>query len=382
MTNKYSRFVRPNLFLAVIFMVSLSLACQAPPEVQAPTPPEVTVASPQVRDVTVFQEFVGSTEAFKSVNIRARVQGFLDEMSFEPSSFVRKDQLLFVIEPEPYEAQRDRASAGLKAAEAGLRSAESDLDRLEQAIKTNAVSQQEVTRARADRDQASAALLEAQSALTNAQIQLDYTTVESPIAGLVSRNYVDLGNLVGSGEATLLTTVRQIDPIYAYFEVSERFVAQALEQRGGHQAPGVGDVMPATLLLEETGLEIEGVIDSLENTVDAATGTIRVRGVFPNPDAKIFPGFFVRVRLPGKFLEGALLVEESALGTDLGGRYLMIVGDDNIVERRYIQPGPLQSDKTRVILEGLELGERYISEGLQRARPGMPVTPESAGSGS
>ena len=140
--------------------------------------------------------------------------------------------------------------------------------------------------------------------------------------------------------------------------------------------------MPATLLLEETGLEIEGQIDSLENTVDAATGTIRVRGVFPNADAKIFPGFFVRVRLPGDLLEGALLVDESALGTDLGGRYLMIVGEDNVVERRYIEPGPLQKDKSRVILSGLEPGERYIIDGLQRARPGMPVTPSAAGSGS
>ena len=225
-------------------------------------------------------------------------------------------------------------------------------------------------------------MLEAQAALTVAQIQLDYTTVESPIDGLVSRNYVDLGNLVGAGEATLLTTVRQIDPIYAYFEVSERFVAQVLEQRGGHSAPSDGDYMPATLLLEETGLEIEGQIDSLENTVDAATGTIRVRGVFPNADAKIFPGFFVRVRLPGDLLEGALLVDESALGTDLGGRYLMIVGEDNVVERRYIEPGPLQKDKSRVILSGLEPGERYIIDGLQRARPGMPVTPSAAGSGS
>ena len=120
----------------------------------------------------------------------------------------------------------------------------------------------------------------------------------------------------------------------------------------------------------------------MENTVDAATGTIRVRGVFPNKDAKIFPGFFVRVRLPGEFLEGALLVEEPALGTDLGGRYLMIVGDGNVVEKRYVEPGPLQKDKTRVILEGLETDERFITEGLQRARPGMPVTPQTAGSAS
>jgi RND family efflux transporter MFP subunit len=138
--------------------------------------------------------------------------------------------------------------------------------------------------------------------------------------------------------------------------------------------------MPATLLLDETGLEIDGVLDSLENTVDAATGTIRVRGVFPNADAKIFPGFFVRVRLPGELFENALLAEETALGTDLGGRYLMIVGDGNIVERRYVKPGQLQDDASRLILSGLEPGERYITKGLQRARPGMPVTPDTAGS--
>jgi RND family efflux transporter MFP subunit len=366
----------------VCSMILTAAACGKAPQVAAPTPPEVTIATPTQRDVTVYEEFVGTTEAYQSINIRARVQGYLEKMAFEPSSFVRKGQLLFVIEPEPYEAQRDRAAAGLKAAEAGLRRAESDLDRLEQAVRTNAVSQQEVTRARAERDQASAAILETQAALTTAEIQLDYTTLESPINGLVSRNYVDLGNLVGAGEATLLTTVRQIDPIYAYFEVSERFVAQQLEERGGHHNPETTDEMPATLLLEETGLEIEGRLDTLENTVDPATGTIRIRGVFPNNDAKIFPGFFIRVRLPGELIENALLVEETALGTDLGGRYVMVVGDGNVVEKRYIEPGPLQEDKTRVVLEGLEPGERYITVGLQRARPGMPVTPKDGGGGS
>jgi RND family efflux transporter MFP subunit len=363
--------------LACTLLLS-NIACRQAPTVEAPPPPQVTVATPEVRDVTVFEEFVGTTEAFKSVDVRARVQGFLDRMAFEPSSFVREGRLLFVIEPEPYEAQRDRAVANLESAKAALRRAESDLDRLEQAVRTNAVSQQEVTRARAERDQASAALLEAEAAVTTAEIELGYTTVESPIAGLVSRNYVDVGNLVGAGEPTLLTTVRQIDPIYAYFEVSERFVARALEDRGGHKDPGKDDPVPATLLLEETGREIEGYIDSLENTVDPATGTIRVRGVFPNANAKVFPGFFVRVRVPGDEIEDAVVVEETALGTDLGGRYVMVVGGDSVVERRYVEPGPLQPDGTRVVLEGLEAGERYITEGLQRARPGLPVNPVDA----
>ena len=382
MTSLQTQVVRRSALLPIVIAAVLVGACQKAPEVVPPAPPEVTVTTPIQKDVTVFQEFVGSTEAFKSVNIRARVQGFLDSMHFEPSSFVRDGQLLFVIEPEPYEAQRDRAAAGLKAAEAGLARAESDLDRLEQAVRTNAVSQQEVTRARAERDQASAGMLQAQAELTNAEIQLEYTAIETPISGMVSRNFVDMGNLVGAGEATLLTTVRQIDPIYAYFEVSERFVARSLEERGGHKDPDEDEQLSATLLLDETGLEIEGQIDSLENTVDADTGTIRIRGIFPNPDAKVFPGMFVRVRLPGESYPNALLVEETALGTDLGGRYLMIVGDGDIVERRYIEPGQLQDDNTRLILSGLEPGERYITVGLQRARPGMPVTPRTAGSGS
>jgi RND family efflux transporter MFP subunit len=363
---------------AAVVVVGILLGCGGQPVTVAPPAPEVTVATPTQRDVTIVHEFVGTTQARESVEIRARVQGYLVKMSYEPSSSVRKGDLLFVIEPEPYQAQRDRADAGLKAAEAGLRRAESDLERLEQAVRTNAVSQQEVTRARAERDQASAAMLEARAALTNAQIQLDYTSVRSPIDGMVSRNLVDLGNLVGAGESTLLTTVRRIDPLFAYFEVSERFMAQILEQRGGHKDPDSNAELPATMVLKETGLKIEGKVDAVDNTVDPATGTIQLRAVFPNSDAKVFPGFFVHVQLPGELLENAVLVEETALGTDLGGRFVMVVGNDNVVERRYIEPGPLQEDMTRVVLDGLAPGERYITVGLQRARPGMPVTPKEA----
>jgi RND family efflux transporter MFP subunit len=378
-TQPNSASVRRGLGLIVVFTTSIAgIACRQPPESQQLPPPEVTVATPVQRDVTLMEEFTGTTEARRSVEVRARVQGFLEEIAFEPSSFVRQGQKLFVIEPAPYQAQRDRAEANLESAEAALRRAESDLDRLEQAVQTNAVSEQEVTRARAERDQASAALLEAKAALTQAEIQLGYTTVESPIAGLVSRNLVDVGNLVGGLEATLLATVRQVDPIYAYFDVSERLIAQTLAQQGGHTGPTSERAIPLTLVLKETGYEVEGRLDAIDNTVDPATGTMQVRGVFPNSNAKVLPGFFVHIRVPGKTLDDALLVEETALGTDLGGRYLMVVGDDNVVEKRYIEPGPLEEDMLRVILEGLAPGETYVSKGLQRARPGMPVTPKTA----
>ncbi len=367
---------------ALLLAISTAAGCREEPVVAQRPPAEVTVATPVQRDVTLFEEFTGTTEARRAVEVRARVQGFLNAVEFEPSSYVRAGQTLFVIEPAPFWAQRDRAAAGLESARAALSRAESDLDRLEQAVRTNAVSQQEVTRARAERDQASAAVLQAGAELTNAEIQLGYTTVTSPIDGMVSRNFVDVGNLVGAGETTLLATVRQIDPIYAYFDVSERLIAQGLADRGGHKRPTSEDNIPITLVLKETGLEIDGTIDAIDNTVDPATGTMQVRGIFPNPDAMVLPGFFVHVRLPGETIEDALLVEETALGTDLGGRYLMIVGDGNVVEKRSVEPGPLEADMLRVVLAGLEPGERYVSKGLQRARPGLPVTPKADESGS
>lgn len=367
--------------LGLLLLAFAPAGCQQQPTTVPPPPPEVTVATPEVRDVTLFRDFVATTEAIESVEIRARVPGFLEAISFAPSSLVSSGQVLFSIEQAPYVAARDRADANLKSAAAGLRRAESDLDRLEEAVRTNAVSQQEVTRARAERDQASAALLEAQAALTTAEIQLGYTTVRSPIDGLVSRRMVDRGNLVGAGEATLLTTVRQIDPIYAYFEIDERLLAAILEARGGFDSERMReDPLPLSLSVAESGVRLDGTLDWIDNTVDPATGTIRARGVFANPDARVFPGFFVSVRLPGEVLPGALLVEEIALGADLGGRFLMIVGEGDVVERRYVEPGPLQDDNMRVISEGIDVGERYVVSGLQRARPGMPVTVRKEGS--
>jgi len=334
------------------------------------------VATPEVRDVTDLAEFNGTTEAIMSVDIVARVQGFLEEIRFEPSSYVKKGQVLFVIEQAPFVARRDRAQANLQSAEAALRRAESDLERLEQAVRTNAVSQQEVTRARAESDQAEAALLGARAELQNAEIELGYTTIASPIDGLVSRHLVDAGNLVGRSGSTVLATVRTMDPIYTYFEINERLFARMLDTRGGHSGPQ-GDV-EATLILRETGHEIEGHLDSLDNTVDTATGTIMLRGVFPNPDSRIFPGFFVGVQIEGEVLDDAIVVKERAVGTDLGGKYLYIVGEDDVVEHRYVELGPEGEDGTIVVLEGLERGERYVVEGLLRARPGLPVTPKTA----
>jgi RND family efflux transporter MFP subunit len=193
----------------------------------------------------------------------------------------------------------------------------------------------------------------------------------------VSRNLVDLGNLVGSGENTLLTTINRVNPIYAYFDVSESLLLEILGARDITLADGdTRSGGPVFLGLDdETGWPHEGVIDYFDNTVDPGTGTIRVRGRFPNGTGKLFPGLFARIRVPAGRLDDAVLVAETAIGTDLGGKYVLVVGDDNVVELRHVELGPLQEDGLRVVLSGLEANERYIVSGIQRARPGLPVTP-------
>ena len=362
--------------------VILLLAGCAPEAPPPPPPPQVVVTTPTQRDVTNYADFTGNTQAIQSVEIRARVQGFLEQVTFEPSSFVRTGQLLFVIERDPYIAAKDRAEADVLASEAALRRTESDLERLEEAVKTHAVSQQEVTRARAERDQAQAALLAAKAVLANVEIDLRYTKIRSPINGIISRRYVDRGNLVGGNQATLLAEVYNVDPIYVYFEVNEQVVAKFLDDHGGAR-PRAEDVdeerFPVYVTVDGVDREFQGYLDYIDPATDPDTGTVQMRAVVPNEDARLLPGFFVRIRVPGELMEGALLVEETALSTDLGGRYLLLVDDESVVQKRYVEPGALQEDGLRVVLDGLATGERYIVKGLQRARPSLPVTPQPAG---
>jgi RND family efflux transporter MFP subunit len=372
--------------------LAVALGACGQPEPPAPKPPEVTVATPLRRDVTFYQDFTGRTASVQRAEVRARVAGFLERMSFAPGDMVKKGQVLFVIEPEPYQAQRDQAEASLRSAEANRDRARSDLERLEEAIKTNAVSQQEVTRARAELAQAEAAVLSSQALLAQAEIQLGYTRVRSPVAGRVDRNLVDLGNLVGQTEATLLTTVVQIDPLWVYFDLPEATVlafredlrALGVETLRDLQAEEIREAIRFFVGTQvEEGFPHEGHIDFLSNAVDAATGTVEVRGVVPNDERTLLPGVFVRVRVPGRVMPDSIVVSERAVGTDLGGKYVLVVGDDDVVEQRYVELGPREDDGSVVVTGGLEGDETYIVSGLLRARPGLPVTPQTgAASGS
>jgi RND family efflux transporter MFP subunit len=387
-------FRSPGRWSAVLPLAALGLAGCGQAEPPPPAPPKVTVATPLHRDVTSYADFTGRTASVQRAEIRARVRGFLERMNFEPGDHVKKGQLLFLIEPEPYQAQRDQAEASLKSAEANRDRAISDLERLEEAIKTNAVSQQDVTRARAELAQAEASVLSSSAELAQAKIQLDYTEVRSPLAGKVDRNLVDLGNLVGQTQATLLTTVVQMNPLWVYFDLPETMMLQFLSdlRRMGVETPRdleAEEVREAVKFFVgtqvEEGFPHEGHLNFLSNTVNTATGTVEVRGVVPNDDLLLLPGVFVRVRVPGRLLPDSILVFERAIGTDLGGKYVMVVGDENVVEQRYIELGPREDDGFVVVMSGLEGDESYIINGLLRARPGFPVTPEpepAAGGGA
>jgi RND family efflux transporter MFP subunit len=302
---------RSFVFALAACAAPLILSSCKPPEVPPPRPPEVAVATPVQREVTVYQDFTGNTQAIESVKIRARVQGFLRSFHFEPATFVKKGDLLFVIEKEPYEAAKDQAQADLDASEAFLRRAESDLERLEQAVRTNAVSQQEVTRATAERDQARAALLAAKARLDKATIDLEYTEIYSPINGLISRHLVDPGNLVGRNEPTELATVFNVDPIYVYFEVNEQVVASFLDTMAGmegRERRSPEERTPAYVTMDQVDRVFEGHLDYIDPAADPDTGTLQVRAVLPNSDGRVLPGFFVRIRVPGRTLPDAVLV--------------------------------------------------------------------------
>ena len=366
----------------LIPLIGTAVACGGGGETGPPPPPEVGVTQPIRRDVTVFSEHLGSTRAYESVEVQARVTGELEKISFEPSTLVKEGAVLFVIEPRVYKAERDSADAALKSAQAELARTESDLQRVEQAIKTNAVSQSDVDLARANRDMARAGVLSAEAALDAADLQYSYTQVRAPISGQVGRNLVDRGNIVSGSERTLLTTVNRMQPMHVYFDAPEEVVLRALRKPAAElkdvQQPGERrsqTVIAQVATLIDDDFPFEGEIDFVSNTVDPDTGTIQLRAVLSNEDMSLFPGLFVRVRVPVETLEDAVVIDEKALGTDLGGRYVYLIGPDNIVEQRYVELGVVQPDGMVPILEGLEGDETYIVDGLLRARPGMPVTP-------
>ena len=374
--------------LAVLALLWTLAACESKRnEFVEPPPPKVTVAQPVQQEVIEYLNFTGNTRAVEEVEIRARVAGFLQSMHFAPGTRVDLKDLLFVIDPREYQAEYNAAKAELTAAKAQHHRAVIEYERAKRVFDKGAGRETDVVTWQGERDVALAAIERAKAKLERANLNLSYTKVTSPISGRVSRNKVDIGNLVGEGEATLLTTVSRYDPMYAYFNLNENDLLRVMSmyreritQKGINPDtdPDSKAEIPIFLALaNEEGYPHEGIVDFAESGVDATTGTMQIRGVFPNSGTVkvLIPGLFARLRLPIGKQENALLVTERAIGADQGGTYLLTVNNENKVEKRMIRQGQLV-DGLRVIEEGLQPCEWVIVKGVQRARPGAKVDPE------
>lgn len=366
--------------LAPALLGAIAAGCdQQTNEFIPPPPPTVTVANPDVRDETIYQEYTGRLESVETVVIRARVRGFLESVDFEEGSDVEQGDLLFTIEPELYEANLATAQAQLSNAIAERDLARTTLDRVNRAFEGGGVSDIEVREAEAALDQAEAAVNAAQADIASAQLDLDYTTIVAPLSGRISRKLVSAGNLVGADGSTELTTIVVDDPIYLYFSVSERDLIEMLRHAGsmGETREQRRDRIRVRLQLADgSEYPLRGRIDFTENVVDPTTGTLRVRAVFENPDGLLYPGLFGRVLIPFRSDE-FMLIPEIAIQRDIVGPYAMIVDADDVVKRRGLVLGALVGDE-RIVESGLQPSDRIIVRGLQRAREGLTVTPAIA----
>ncbi len=355
-------------------------ACKPSNEFVPPPPPAVTVSQPVQREVTDYLEFTGNTQAVQHVEIRARVQGFLESVHFEAATDVKKGDLLYVIDPRPFKAQVNKATADLRRKQAEYTLAKENYQRLETLYKQKATPRADFVQARASRDTALADIAATKAVLEEAKLNLGYTEVRAPINGRVGRNLVSVGNLVGSGESTHLTTLVQFDPIWAYFSLNERDLLYLRQQHQERQVKAPEKQEERGLirlgLANQDDYPHEGRIDFVDQGVDPNTGTFLLRGSFANPDPHvILPGMFVRIRAPMNKRGGALLISERALGADQGGRYVLVVNKENVVEHRAVEVGAL-IDQMRVIEKGLQPDDWVVVKGLLRARPGATVSPQ------
>ena len=368
------RRVDKTIIIGLVFIAFGGCRDQAAPP--PPPTPMVEVATVERGALTEYYQYNGVLKAKSTVEVRARVRGFVERIEFEPSSNVKEGDLLFVLEQDRYQAAVDRADGMLQQARARLELAQTTFDRVQRVFAKNAASEDEMSNARAELSQRQAEVKTAEADLKDAEIDLSYTEIRAPLTGRVDDHQVDIGDLVGATEATLLCTIVQMDPIHAYFDVSERIVMEYLER--GKDGTINETTPPAFLgLINEEGFPHKGRIDYVDNQLDPATGTLSVRGHYDNPNTLLYPGLFCRIRVPATELDDAILVYEKVVGAGLDGKYVMIVGENNEVSRQSVKLGERTDDGRIHVIEGLQGGERYIVEGLQRARPGMPVKPEA-----
>jgi RND family efflux transporter MFP subunit len=365
---------------AVLGLVVCGLAgCKKQNTFAAPPPPKVTVATPVDKQITLYLESTGNAVAYNSVDLVARVQGFLQEISYKDGASVKTGDILFTIEPLPYQTKLQQAQATEAGDRAQLENAEINYNR-QLALQRNSVASVEaLDDARAQRDSAQANLASAQASTQLAAITYAYTRVTAPFNGIVSAHLVSVGELVGT-QPTPLATIVQIAPIYVTFNVSEQDIQRIRVEmmRRGLQRDDFEKVPIEVGLQSETGYPHKGHLDYHAATVDPSTGTLLLRGVFENADGVLLPGYYARVRVPVQEHVKAMLVPDTALSADQGGSYVLVVTADNVVEQRHVTTGSLDGT-LRVIEHGLAPTDRVVVAGLQRAVPGQKVSPDGTG---
>jgi RND family efflux transporter MFP subunit len=342
-----------------------------------PPPPKVDVGLPMQQNITRYLDATGNTAPIQSVDLVARVQGVLQSINYKDGSFVKQGTTLFTIEPETYKLKLEQAQAAEAGSQASLKQAEADYKRQAELVARQAVSQATLDTSTSNRDNAQANLQQAQANTKIAAINYGYTNVVAPFDGIVSAHLVSVGELVGVASPTQLATIVQLDPIYVNFNVNEQDVlrVRAEAKRRGLTSSDLAQLPIEVGLQTESGYPHRGKLDYAAPTINQSTGTLAVRGVLPNADRVLLPGYYVRVRVPFDQQQDALLVPDVALGSDQSGRYVLVVKGDNVVEQRKVQTGPTEGD-LRVIESGLKADDRVVIAGLLRAIPGQKVDPQ------
>jgi RND family efflux transporter MFP subunit len=380
------KFAKSAIAVSILAVVAATLAGCGRNDAAASAaanmpPPQVTVAQVVQKKVTEFDEFTGRFEAIDRVEVRPRVNGYISSVNFTEGSEVKKGDVLFVIDQRPYAAELKRAEAQLNQAKSALTLARSEKVRATNLLAQHAISQEEYDTRTSGAEQAQANVQLAEAALETAQLNMTYTKVTSPINGRVSKANITLGNLVTNGQ-TLLTTVVSLDPIYVRFDGDEQAFLRSVKEAKENAAAGSKEAAAPVLvgLADEPGFPHAGVMVFQDNEVDPQTGTIRIRAKLDNHDRAFTPGLFARVRLMGEKKYDALLINDSAVGTDQTVKYVLVVGADNKVEYRPVKLGPV-IDGLRVVRDGLKADDTIVVNGLQRVRPGSPVTPQKVAMG-
>jgi membrane fusion protein, multidrug efflux system len=370
--------------LILVAALALTGCGDKPPAPAAAAAPPVTVAQPVKRMVTDWDEFTGRFEAMEEVQVRARVGGFVNTVEFRDGAIVRAGDLLYTIDSRPFEAVAEQAGGQLADSRAKVELAKRELDRALNLVQTSAVSEQTVDQRRQALQAAHAAEMQAEGALKAAKLNIEFTHVLAPMTGRVGRHLVSPGNLVqgSEGSATLLTSIVTLDPIYIYFDVDEATYLKNNRLWFEGRRPSSRDTAnPVEVALTgESKPSKEGKMDFLDNRLDVSTGTLRSRAIIPNKDFSILPGQFGRVRLIGSSPYEALLLPDTAIATDQSRKIVFVVKDDNTVEAKPVKLGPLD-EGLRVVREGLKAEDRVIVDGIQRARVGAKVTPQTASVG-